>query len=200
MCVNNTFNNWLDHFKYDIFNIFRLQNLTALFINNFTLLIHHVIILQYDFTNIKVITFNTFLSRFHSTRNHAALNRLIFLKPKAIHHTQNVVSAKTLHQLITKGQVELCRTWVPLTTRTTTQLVINPARFMTLCTNDMQTSKICHTFAQNDVRTTTCHVGSNRNCTWLTCMCNDFSFRSVMLRVKHLVSNAFALQHFRYEL
>ncbi|MNY46750.1 hypothetical protein D3C86_1819600 [compost metagenome] len=127
MGINDTVNNRLDHFNHNILDIVRLQNLAALLVDNLTLLIHDVIILKDDFTDIEVVAFNTFLGGFYSARNHAALNRLILFKTKTVHHVQHVVRTKTLHQFVAERQVELSGTRVSLTSRASAQLVVDPA-------------------------------------------------------------------------
>ena len=88
-------------------------------------------------------------------------------------------------------------TWVPLTSRTTTQLVINTAAFVTLCTNDTKSTKIQNTFTKFDIGTTTGHVGRNRNGTTLTRIHDDMGFFFVVLGIKHFVRNTCFNQHLR---
>ncbi|MMZ61292.1 hypothetical protein D1872_234360 [compost metagenome] len=102
MSLYNPLDNRLDHIYNDLLNVLGFKQLTALFINNFTLLIHHIVILKHDFTNVKVIAFYPFLSRFNRTCYHFALDRLIFFKTKTFHHVQHVVRTKTFHQFIAK--------------------------------------------------------------------------------------------------
>ena len=42
---------------------------------------------------------------------------------------------------------------------------------------------------ENDVSTTTCHVGGNSYCAWLSCFGNNFCFALVLLGVQYLVFN-----------
>ncbi|MNS38674.1 hypothetical protein D3C72_709310 [compost metagenome] len=71
----NTFDYRLNHLKHNFLDVLGFENLAALLVDNFPLLIHHVIILKNDFTHVKVIAFYPFLSGLNGTGNHFALNR-----------------------------------------------------------------------------------------------------------------------------
>ncbi|MNE94009.1 hypothetical protein D3C80_1919250 [compost metagenome] len=61
MCADYTVNDRLDHLGYNALDILGFENFAALLIDNLTLLIHDIIILQHDFTDIEVVTLNPFL-------------------------------------------------------------------------------------------------------------------------------------------
>ncbi|MNQ94644.1 hypothetical protein D3C85_1101670 [compost metagenome] len=141
-----TFDYCADHSLDYFADILRLQQLAALFIYNLTLLVHHIVILKNDFTHVKVVALNTFLCGFYGTGNQFALNRLIFFHAQTIHHRHNIFSAKTFHQFILEGEVELGGTRVTLTSCTSAQLVIDPSALVTFCTYDMQAASVMYAF------------------------------------------------------
>ena len=55
--TRNTLDETFDHIFYDLYDIFTIEHLTSLLINDFSLLIHNIIILKEMFTNIKVMSF-----------------------------------------------------------------------------------------------------------------------------------------------
>ena len=83
------------------------------------------------------------LSALNKLGNNLCLDWHIVRKLIALHHCRNAihaVSAEATHQIIFKREVELGLTWVSLTTRTTTELVIDTAALVTLGTNNAQTT------------------------------------------------------------
>ncbi|MNV69376.1 hypothetical protein D3C71_1622830 [compost metagenome] len=183
MSLHNAFDYWLDHFHDNVLDVLGLQNFAALLVDNFALLVHDVVILQDDFADVEVIAFDPLLRRFYSAGNHPALDRLIFFKAKSFHHIQHIVSTKTFHQLVAQRQIELCGTRVALTSRTSAQLVIDPARFMALSADDMQAANLGYAFTEDYVGAASRHVSRNGHRARLTSVGNNFSFRCVMLRV-----------------
>ena len=66
---------------------------------------------------------------------------------------------------------------------------------MTFCTNDLQTTGFsCH-IVKLDIRTTTCHVGSNCNSSCLSGLCNDLSLQFMELRIQYVMRNTFTTEH-----
>ena len=109
-------------------------------VNNLTLLVHNIVILQDMLTNAEVTCFNLLLRIFDGLGNQAVFNRLIILHAQLIHDASNIITAEQAHQVILQAQEEFGRTGVTLTGATTAQLVINTTAFMTLGTDDMQTA------------------------------------------------------------
>ena len=82
-----------------------------------------------------------------------------------------------------------------MTTRTSTQLTVYTTRFVTLRTDDGQTSCLSGFRGQLDIRTSTCHVGRDSHGAWLARFRYNFCFTSMLLRVQYLVIDFFQGQH-----
>ena len=192
---HGTVYNLFYHF-HDVFaQICFCQDFFTLSVNNFTLLVHNVVIFQNVFTNVKVTTFNFLLRIFDGFGYEAMFDGFIIFHTKFIHNACNIITAKETHQIVFQGQEEFRGTGVTLTSATTTQLVIDTTAFVTFSTNDVQTTKFRYAFAKHNVSTTTCHVGSNGNCTVLTCMRNNFCFLFMVLSVQYVMSNTATFKH-----
>ena len=66
---------------------------------------------------------------------------------------------------------------------------------MAFGTDDGQTACVLHFLCQLDVRTTTCHVGSDCHYSLLTGVCHDFSFLLVEFCIQYVVRNVAHGQH-----
>lgn len=190
----------LDHVHDDFLDVVGFQNFAALLVDDFALLVHDVVVLENDFAQVEVVAFDAFLRRFDRTRDHFALDRLVFFEAETLHHVQHVVRAETFHQLVAQRQVELRGARVALASCASAKLVINPAGFMPLRTDDVQTAQLGHALAQQNVRTAARHVRGDRNGARLLSARDDFGFFGMVFGVQHLVFDAFALQHIRNEL
>ena len=124
-------------------------------------------------------------------------DRFIIFHTQFIHNPCNIITAKETHQIVFQGQEEFRGTRVALTSATTTQLVIDTTAFVTFGTNDVQATKFRYAFAQHNVSTTTCHIGSNGNCAVLTSMRNNFCFLFVVLSVQNVMRNTTTFKHCR---
>ena len=71
---------------------------------------------------------------------------------------------------------------------------------MALSTDNLQTAGCSGYIVELNIRTTTCHIGCDGNCSCLTCLCHDFSLKLMELGIQYIVRNPFSLQHTADEL
>ena len=135
--------------------------MVAFCVDDITLLVHHVIVLDEAFTNTKVILLYFLLCTLDRRRDHIVLDHLAFLEAHLVHQASQAVRAEHTHEVVLHTHIEDRTTWITLTTGTTTELTIHTAALMTLSTNDSQTACVFHLLGELDIGTTTRHVGSN---------------------------------------
>ena len=186
----------MDHGNDAVTQVFPIQHAFSFAVNDFSLFIHDLVIFQQLFTDGKVVAFHFFLGTFDGLCQHTCFDGFIFCHTHGIHDLHCFFGAEQTHQIIFQRDVETGFTGVTLTTGTTAQLVIDTSGFVTFCTDDLQTTQFGNTFAQLDIRTTTCHVCRNGNSIFLTCQCNDFRFLCMIFRIQYLMLDAFHFQHF----
>ena len=88
------------HHAHDVLlQVFAEEHLAPLVIDDFTLLVHDVVVLKHVFTDFKVAAFHFFLRVFNGLGQHAGSDRLI-LHAELIHNALDPVSAKETHQVI----------------------------------------------------------------------------------------------------
>ena len=76
------------------------QGVTALAIDNGTLLVHDVIVLQQALTDTEVVLLDLFLCALYLLRNHRTLQHLAFLETELIHHGGDALRTEQTHQLV----------------------------------------------------------------------------------------------------
>ena len=129
------------HAQDTLVHIIALKHRPAIGVDNLALLCDHIVIIDNVFTDIEVIAFNFCLRLFDELRDHATFQRHILFHADHLHDFCHAVGGKTAHQFVVQGQEEARCTGVALTASTSTQLVIDTARFVPLGTDDMQTTQ-----------------------------------------------------------
>ena len=76
------------------------QGVTTLFIDNGTLTVHHVIILQEVLTDTEVVFLNLALGTLDALADHRTLDTLAILETKTVHYLCNTFRSEQTHQLI----------------------------------------------------------------------------------------------------
>ena len=90
---NNVVDQIIQHFHDIWLDIFSEQNLTALIVDNFSLLVHNVIILENVFSDLEVTAFYFFLRIFDRLGKHSCSNRFI-LHSKFLHNPLDPVATE----------------------------------------------------------------------------------------------------------
>ena len=113
-------------------------------IDHFTLFVVDVIELEQLLTNVEVAAFDLALGLLDGVGHHAVLDRFTGLHAQGFHEVLHPIRGEDTHQAVFQGQVETAGTGVTLTTGTTTQLVVDTARFVTLGRNHLQAAGLQH--------------------------------------------------------
>ena len=79
---------------------FTHQRMAAFGINNRTLLIHYIVILQQTFTDTEVVFFYLFLCTLDGVGDHLVLDHFTFLESQFIHHAGDTVGREEAHQVV----------------------------------------------------------------------------------------------------
>ena len=171
--------------------------MVTFFIHNIPLLVHHVIIFQQAFTDAKVVFFHFLLRPFDRLGDHAVLDHFAFFITHAVHKARDTLTAEHTHQVVFQRYKETGATGIALAAGTATQLPVDPAAFMPLCTDDGQSARFFYTGAKLDIGSTTRHVGSDGNGAGQSGFGNHLRFLGVLFRVQYIMRNIFLLQHTR---
>ncbi|MNJ12528.1 hypothetical protein D3C77_67210 [compost metagenome] len=220
---NGGVEHFLAEFGDGVANVVGCQQAVTHVVDDFTLLVGDVVELQQLFTNVEVATFDLALGFLDGVGDHAVLDGLAGLHAQGLHEVLHPVRGEDAHQAVFQRQVETAGARVALTAGTTAQLVVDTTRFVTLGGDHVQATGLDHLLvtllpvgldlgdllrrrvlhgsdfdfpvtAQEDVGTTTGHVGSNGQCPRTTGLGDDLGFFFVVLGVQYLVIDAFLLQ------
>ena len=83
---------------YDVgTKILSKQNLLSFPVNNLSLLIHHIVILEHIFTNAEVSTLYSLLGIFDGLRKHTGFYHIIFSQAQACDDALDSISSKQPH-------------------------------------------------------------------------------------------------------
>ena len=124
MRSNKGIDSFSEIFHGSRFEIFTRENLITTHINDFALLIHNLVVLQYVLTDFAVALFNSCLGALNCFGDHLGLNCLVVWQCSA-HHPTKCSSGKQTQQFIVEAEIETARSGVTLTTCTTTQLIVD---------------------------------------------------------------------------
>ena len=141
------------------------KGMTTAFIDDCTLLVHYVIILKQTLTDTEVIFLYLLLGTLDALRDKWTFDSLTLLEAETVHNLCDTLRSEQTHKLILERYIEYRRTWVSLTTCTTTELTVNTTALMTFCTDDCKTTCSLYLWSQFDIRTTTSHVCCDSYCT-----------------------------------
>ncbi len=141
---NMIFNARAEHIEYSRFNIKSVKHLLALTVDDLTLLVHHVVVLQRRLTGLEVAGFHARLRVFNGLREHLVLDGHILVDIKLFHEACNALTAEKAHQIIVEREVEARLAGVTLTAGTAAELIVNTAGIVTLRADDEQTAGLAH--------------------------------------------------------
>src|SRR5690606_9921522 len=94
--------------------------------------VNHVVVLDYVFTGVKVVTLNALLRCFKRFTNSLVVDWPVVIYPEPLHKGSHALTLEDTHKIVFGTHVKLRHTRVTLTTTTTTQLVVNTAGFVPL--------------------------------------------------------------------
>ena len=128
----------LHHLENILVDIVSVQHGCTLLVDDLTLLVHNVVVVEDILPNRKVSALHLLLGGFDDLGEHPALDGHVLLYVQSTHHVFQTLPGKYPHQVILYGQEEAAFALVTLTTGTSAKLIIDPAGFMPLCTQNVQ--------------------------------------------------------------
>ena len=102
--------------------------------------------------------------------------------------------------IIFKRYEKLGHTWIPLSTRTTSDLQVNSSALHPLGTNHNQSAQVCYPWTEFDICPSTCHRSRNGHCPHLSRLCDDLGFTRRMIGIKDIVGNPLSQEQGRVKL
>ena len=195
ICLNKHNGKIGDHILY--INIYPLskERILTLAVNCTSLGVHNIVILKESLTHTKVNLLHLALSPLYRLGEHLVLESLTLLQTHCIHNLGDSLCSKETQKVILQRDIEERRTRVTLSSRTASQLAVNPSAVVARSTYDSQTARTLNLLCKFDICTTTRHIGSNCNTTLTACLRNNLRLSCVLLGIKHIMLYAAQFEH-----
>gem|GEM_PF-4671800 len=147
------------------------------------------------------MSFNLLLNRCNLTCQHATLCKWFVIwigsKHGRIKNSKYFISPKNTHDLVGRRKEELCCSWISLSSRTSTELVVDTSGFVFFCSKNRQSSDFYDSLTEFDIRSTSCHIGGNSDSTKFSGFGNYFCFFLVMLGIENSMGDIFFFEQTR---
>src|SRR6266571_4488637 len=176
-----------------------LEDLAPLLIDDLSLLVHHVVVLDHVLARIEVHALDLLLRAGDRARDPRMLDRLDL---EARHQATDSVRGRTedLHQVVLERDEELARTGVSLAAGAPAQLVVDAPALVALGADDVQAPHVRHALTEDDVGAAAGHVGGDGHAPGLARLGDDRGLALVLLGVEHVVLETAAFEHLRQPL
>ena len=105
--------------------ILTVEHHLSLTVNDLTLSIHNVVVVKYVLSYIEVPALDLLLGRLDDACEHLGLDGCMLIHIQRIHHSRDLITAEYTHQIVLQRQEERTLAGVALTSRTSSQLVVD---------------------------------------------------------------------------
>src|SRR5438046_5935706 len=118
------------------------------------------------------------------------LELLTFLETKALHDSRHPIGCtEVAHQIVFEADIESRTARIALARAAPTQLSIDPARFVTLRADNVETATVWNTGSKLNIGSAPSHIRRNRDRARLTSALHHLGFVHMKLRVQNVVRN-----------
>ena len=176
------------------------QDAAAQLVDDRTLLVHHVVVLERALADGEVLLLDAALRRLDRAVEPLVLHHLALLEAEALHDARDALRTEEAHQLVLERNEELRRARVALTRAAPAQLAVDAPRLVTLGADYVEAAHLGDARPELDVRAAACHVRRDRDAPALARERHDLRLAGVVLRVQHLVRDVRNLEHAREDL
>ena len=127
-----------DEVECAVAQVVTLEDAAAVVIDGFPLTVEHVVVLEHVLAHLSVAGLNLRLGGTDSARHNLGLDGRVV--EAATHERLRHARVEQAHEVVGEREVEAALAGVTLTTRTTAELVVDAAGFVTLGTEDVKTA------------------------------------------------------------
>ncbi len=138
VALDGVLHHGVEHVLDGALQVLPVQHLAALLVDDLTLGVHHVVILQHVFTGLEVAGLHLLLSVFNGAGEHLGVDGGVLVHAQLLHHVHDPLRAEQAHDVVLQGQVEPGLAGVALTAGTAAQLVVDAAGLVALGAQDKQ--------------------------------------------------------------
>ena len=135
---NGALQNAAAHPDNRVRDVIGIEQLVALLIDYFALVVGDVIIFEQLLADIEVACLDLALCVLDGTRDHAGFDGFAFRNLEACHDGFQLVTGKDFQQRVFEGKIETRRAGIALATGAAAQLIVDTPRLMAFGADDMQ--------------------------------------------------------------
>ena len=128
----------VDHVADELAHVFAIQHLAALLVDDLTLDVHHVVVLQGVLSGLEVLGLHLLLGVLDGAGEDLGVDGGVVVHAQGLHHVHDPLGAEQAHDVVLQGQVEAALAGVALTAGTAAQLVVDAAGLVALGAQDEQ--------------------------------------------------------------
>ena len=132
---------WFEHIDNLRMNVYAVKHLVPLFVNDFALFVHNVVVIQYVFADCEVAAFNHFLRAFDLFAYYAVGDCHIFVDVKHFGYALKFLAAEYSRDVVLKRYIEYRTALVSLSSGTTSQLIVDTTAFVSFRTDYSETAR-----------------------------------------------------------
>ena len=121
--------------------VLSVQHLAALLVDDLTLGVHHVVVLEHVFPGLEVPGLHLLLGVLNGPGQHFCVDGGVLVHTQLLHQVIHPLRAEQAHNVVLQGEVEPGLARVTLTAGTAPQLVVDAAGFVALGAQDEQTAR-----------------------------------------------------------
>ncbi len=176
--------------------ILGIHDLVAVAVDDFALLVHHVVELEGPTAHEVVPLLDTLLGGLDALVEPGMLELLALLHAEGLHDLGHAVGcAEVPHEVVLEADVEAGTARISLTRAASAQLAVDAARLMPLGAQDEKSAQLGDAFTELNVSSAAGHVRRDGDGSTHTGARDDLGLLHVELGVQHGVGNMFALEH-----
>ena len=130
---------FVDHFVNQFPRLLRVDRVVAEGVNDFALIVHHVVEIERAFAREIIALLDALLRRLDRLVQPRMLQLLAFLEPETLHDFRHAIGrAEVAHEIIFKADIKTRAARIALARATSAQLPIDAPRFVPLGADDKQ--------------------------------------------------------------
>ena len=133
-----------EHGLNGLLQVLPVQHLAALLVDDLTLGVHHVVVLQHGLAGLEVAGLHLLLGVLNGVGEDLRVNGGVLVHAQLLHHAHDPLGAEQAHDVVLQGQVEAALARVALTAGTAAELVVNAAGLVALGAQDEQAARGPH--------------------------------------------------------
>ena len=180
----------VDHREDVVLEVLARQDLAALAVHDFALLVHDVVVFEDVLADVEVARLDLLLRVLDGVRDELVLDGLVLFHAELIHDLRHAVGREQAQEIILEREIEARCARVALAAGAAAELVVDAAGLVAFRADDEEAAERLDAFAELDIRAAAGHVRRDRDRAHLAGIGDNLRFAFMVLRIQHVVLDA----------